>query len=795
MKRVALAVLAILIVAAGIVAWRLYGARPGTSAAFSALFPTGPIACPENPNDLAGIEGWAPGAGKAEQMGQTGAGNISGFAGALGGAQPTPAPTATSACKGLNAVVVDRFDTIAQSVKYVPTDGFDPAARADELSDASAIFAYVRDRIHNDAYPGVMRGAAGTLQARAGSSADKALLFGALLAAKQIPFRYVHADLSDAEVASVVATVLAAPASPQPYDLSAAFKDLGIDVAAARAGAQNVRRRAQAGADQTLATARSATDALLATLKSKNVTLAADDAAVRQAFGAALRDHWWVQVQQNGAWIDEDPTLPDAQPGKHLGAEPTTDALDEMPDTVQTTIAVRLVAQRIAAGALQTTTLVEKTMKLADVDAQPIVVTIGDRSGGSAAIAAATSFTPSIGSTDGEQTGDAFNTDGLARVELQIDVQQPGLPMRTYRRTVVDRRMPDGKSVDPSWTPQRTAYALTTIYDLLPLAGDLDQGFAGVREVQGLKMVQGFMAYAAAGGNGRQMPPPASETYPMQALHYFEADQVMRGRLERDGTRFFFDRPQLAMERRGFDFTNARLSSVQAFDVVENGMAATGSQPSAAIRSNFTRGYADEYAEQHLWSAPNDGGTIAVMDQAQKDDVPLVVLSGPQYGGTALAPSKSVNLNGAPRMGWWQVDTAQGNLIGRMGPDGAGQELAEYAIARANDWTTLYAMIQFYGDFFRCIAGAVEAPLSGLSGAAAQHWFEQCAGAAICGYLEALGSGEALSRLEISDLDTLLYNILDLSVPGKPGAPSVKDPWPPAGGAVCSALFKSPLYP
>ncbi|MBV8720501.1 MAG: hypothetical protein JO277_00025, partial [Candidatus Eremiobacteraeota bacterium] len=153
------------------------------------------------------------------------------------------------------------------------------------------------------------------------------------------------------------------------------------------------------------------------------------------------------------------------------------------------------------------------------------------------------------------------------------------------------------------------------------------------------------------------------------------------------------------------------------------------------------------------------------------------------------APATPVTVDGKSRTGWWQVDTAYGNLIGRMGPDGAGQELVEYAIARANDWSTLYAMIQFYGDFFRCIAGAVEAPLSGLQGAAAQKWFEQCAGAAICSYLEALGSGEALTRLEISDLDTLLYNILDLSVPGS------KDSWPPSGGAVCSGLFKSPLYP
>lgn len=789
MKRVALAVVVVILIVAGFFVWRMRsGGNAATSAAFKVLFPAGPIACPEDPNDLAGIEGWAPGAGKAEQMGQTGAGNISGFAGALGGAQPTPAPSASGACKGLRRDVSARFDAIAQSAKYVPTDGFDVTARSGELDDANAVFAFVRDRIHTDPYPGVMRGASGTLQARAGSSADKALLMAALLEAKSIPYRFVHADLSDQDVASAIGAVLAAPPSPQPYDLSNAFRDLGIDPAAARAGAERVRKRVEAGTDATIAASRSATDALLATLKTKNVTLAVDDAALRQAWTAALRDHWWLQVQQNGAWVDEDPTLPNAQPGTHLGAAPSTDALDALPDTVQTTMTVRLEATRIAGGAMQTATLVEKTMKLADVDLQPVVVTIGDRNGGATSIPKATSFTPSIGSSDGEATGDSFDTAGLARVDLQIDVQQPGLPLRSYRRIVVDRRTADGKGIDPAWNATRTAYALTAVYNILPMAGDLDQGFAGLREIDGMKTVRGFMAYTAAGGNGKQMPPPSSETYPMQALHFFEADQIVRLRLESNGARFFFDRPAIALERHGFALRAGRLSSVQAFDVVENSMAATGQQPAQAIRANFTRGYADEYLEQHLWSSPNDGGTIAVMDQAQKDGVPLQLLTGERYGGTALGPARAVNVDGSPQIGWWQIDATSGNLIGRMGPDGAGQELAEYAIARANDWSTLYAMIQFYGDFFRCIAGAVEAPLSGLQGAAAQHWFEQCAGAAICSYLEALSSSEALSRLEISDLDTLLYNILDLSVPGS------KDSWPPSGGAVCSGLFKSPLY-
>jgi hypothetical protein len=791
MKRLAVVAAVLMLLAVAIVAWLLYGSHSSVSSAFATLVPTGPIACPDDPNDLSGIEGWAPGAGKAEQVGQSNAGSISGFAGALGGESATPAPSPSGACTGLRSDVVARFGEIHDRLKLIPTDGFDPAARAAELTDLESIFEFVRDRIHTDAYPGSMRGAAGTLQARAGSPADKAILLAALLSEKQIPVRFVHADLSSSEIDSVVAAVQAPMPSPAPHDLDAAFKELGVDPNAARSDLEAFRNRTYDATDRVIAGAAAPTDTLARTLASKNHPLASDASAANAARTASLRDHWWVQAQQNGAWIDLDPTLATGKAGTHLGATPTDAPADSMPDAVQATLAVRLVATRIGNGALATTTLVERSMKLADVDAQPVVLTIGDRNTGSDKIAQSTSFTPSIGSGDSEQNGDAFSIDGLATVDLQIDVQQPGQPLRTYRRSVLDRRTADGKGIDAGWTQERTAYALTAAYNLLPLCGDLDVGFAGLREGDGFAALQGFMAYAAAGGNGKQMPPRSPENYPLQALHYFEYDTLVRRRLEqsRAGLRFVYDRPQLAIERRGFEKNGSQLYGVQQFDIVENGMIASSSNPADAIRANFTRGYVDEFAEQNMFSAPNDGGTIAVFDAAQRAGTPLDVYEGAQFGGIAIAPVKPVTIDGTARIGWWQVDPQTGNLIGRIGPGGAGQELVEYAIARANDWSTLYAMIQFYGDFFRCIAGAVEAPLAGLQGAAAEKWFQQCAGAAICSYLDGVGSGYVLGGAGFTDMEILLYNILDLSVPGS------KDSWPPTGGAVCSGLFKSPLYP
>ena len=786
MKRVAILVIAAMLVLLAAVTWHFIS-NSHPAVAYGAIFPTGPIACPDDPNNLSAIEGWAPGAAHAGEAGAANAQSIGGMGGALGGGASSPAPAATG-CTGLSAAQAARFDAIQASLKVVPTDGFDPLARAQELTDIDATFAFVRDHIQTEAYAGAMRGAAGTLQARAGSPADKALLLAALLGQKDIPVRFVHAPLADADASAIVAAVLAPAPSPSPQDLSDAFKTLAVDPAQARAGAAAVRQRYDAAVDSVISTAASPTDALVALLKSKNQTLATNDTALHARWAANLHDHWWLQAQENGAWLDLDASLPNAAAGKHVGPAPAADAVDALPDDVQGSLTVQLVATRISGGGVQTATLVSRAMKLTEIDAEPIVVTVGDRSAGAKGIAAATSFTPSIGAAGNEETGDAFGTDGLASVDLQIAVQQLGGTARTYRRTILDRRASDGKSIDRAWTAARTAYALTSVYDILPVTGDLDVGFTGLKEAAGFSMVQAIMAYTAAGGNGKQMPPPASERYPMGALHFFEYGQIVRRRLEAaTHARFFFDRPMIALEHRGFTFDGGKQNGVDQFDIVDNAMDAAAPAPAPAARANFTRGFVDTFTEQHLFAAPNDGGTIAVIDAARHDGVAIDVLTGPQYGGVAIAPQKSVMIGDRMRIGWWQVDPATGNLVGRMGPAGAGQELAEYAIARGNDWSTLYSMIQFYGDFFRCIAGAVEAPLSGDLGT--QAGFQQCAASAICSYMDGVGSGYVLGPAGFSDAEALLYNILDLSIPG------TKDSLPPTGGAACSGLFHSPLYP
>ncbi len=71
--------------------------------------------------------------------------------------------------------------------------------------DATRIFRYVADEVRYEPYPGILRGARGTLAAGAGNSVDKALLLGALLDASVIEYRFARGPLDAATAAELIA--------------------------------------------------------------------------------------------------------------------------------------------------------------------------------------------------------------------------------------------------------------------------------------------------------------------------------------------------------------------------------------------------------------------------------------------------------------------------------------------------------------------------------------------------------------------------------------------------------------
>ena len=209
-------------------------------------------------------------------------------------------------------------------------------------------FAYVRDAIGFDSYPGVLRGERGTFLARAGNSWDRALLLTSLLRAKGIRTRFATARLDDAAAQQVFERLFAGPApaagGPVPASTSA-FE-------------QRLRDRAA----RDLAVVRAALTS----------PWPADTGITREQVIEELREHVWVQAEVGPGWQDLDPTLPGAAPGRPLAQSERT--FEEIPEDNFQHVTIRVLAETLSEGQLSTTPRLEWSARAADVLGQKMIL-------------------------------------------------------------------------------------------------------------------------------------------------------------------------------------------------------------------------------------------------------------------------------------------------------------------------------------------------------------------------------------------------------------------------------------
>ena len=215
----------------------------------------------------------------------------------------------------------------------LPEDTFDVAALAEALGpDMDTVYTFVRDRIGYDPYAGVLRGARGTLIARAGNAADQSLLLVELLRAHGFEARLAAGTLDDVVAAHLLfAAGLGAGAGVALVERAddALLAALGTDRATvdARGEARLALERALAQSiDKDTATE---SQQLAALLGVADASLEIDPATRRAALMAAARDHVWVEVARDGDWVALDPTFPEAGPGTTFATATAT--MDDLP--------------------------------------------------------------------------------------------------------------------------------------------------------------------------------------------------------------------------------------------------------------------------------------------------------------------------------------------------------------------------------------------------------------------------------------------------------------------------------
>ncbi len=329
-----------------------------------------------------------------------------------------------------------RDDTWAQ-VGLLPESEWSIAALAEALHyDPQAAFTFVRDSIAFDPYAGVLRGAQGTLAARAGNSHDRALLLGALLDAMSVPYRFAFADLSDEDAAAVLARASRTPTAPlgtAGIALTTTIDAVALDQRARRDYAR-----------------------LLMALDG-----ALDDtpSGVPGPALEAVRHHAWIEAAFGSEWQDLDPTFEDAVAGSTFA--PAASTADSLPMAAMQNVDLRMVAESLSNGVLSEQVVLERSFDAATAASSTIFLYFQPDATGLGAtitdvLSGDVSWVPVLMVDRVTQTGSAFHVGGrgsdvfgtatdapeLASLRLEVETSGPGLPPITGERILLDR-VPD----------------------------------------------------------------------------------------------------------------------------------------------------------------------------------------------------------------------------------------------------------------------------------------------------------------------------------------------------------------
>lgn len=202
---------------------------------------------------------------------------------------------------------------------------FDPDARVESADyDLETLVDFVRDDIAFQPYAGTLRGAAGTLRARAGSSLDQALLLAQMMRTAGFDARIVRAELTDDRARRLLDVSSNAPGSESLDYLSEAIaKTLGAS--------ENQRSQSRPiEASQFYKDTQRHAQALLGVLDKAKVELAPMDATDRLL--EAIRSYFWVQYRDGPSrpWQEAHPAFGVTEPP--VAMEPLQIFVNSIPD-------------------------------------------------------------------------------------------------------------------------------------------------------------------------------------------------------------------------------------------------------------------------------------------------------------------------------------------------------------------------------------------------------------------------------------------------------------------------------
>lgn len=265
---------------------------------------------------------------------------------------------------GLTGVLAARFQPPLLASQTAQSPGGIASAIAAEAvrlgPGTDALLARVSDRIVYEMYPGVFRGAEGTLADGAGNDSDKALLLRDLIQASnaKATLRFATCTLPAAQIDALIAAAKSGYRPPRVLAAVAAQAAAQAKTAKSRARLEHVGAVwAGVGAQNHDESAR-----LYAALQAAHAPLKTTSAGDLRA---AVAHHTWLQQMNGGSWQDLDPSLPHAKAGAALCAAEST--ATDLPGAAFDTVTARVRVERRRQGKLDDQTSVEGTWRTSDL--------------------------------------------------------------------------------------------------------------------------------------------------------------------------------------------------------------------------------------------------------------------------------------------------------------------------------------------------------------------------------------------------------------------------------------------
>ena len=274
------------------------------------------------------------------------------------------------------------LDTASSMEEELQKETFDPQAVVDSIGDdPAALYGWGRDTTFFVPYRGALRGPVGVLMDRLGNSLDRSLLLAELLTLAGYEVRFAHATLDQQKVDGLLAKIrpIAAPdrrqsrsaassGSPEVKLIEEYAANFQISSAPLNKAILELRKESE----------KFAADASRQVGEQfrKLRTIIGDSAADKddQRLSKTIADHWWVQMEKDGKWIDLDPTAGDAKLGQAIRAPQETYEVGTLPEEAYCTVDVHLVIERWAEDGLKEQEVMTHCLRPAELNEQEVVL-------------------------------------------------------------------------------------------------------------------------------------------------------------------------------------------------------------------------------------------------------------------------------------------------------------------------------------------------------------------------------------------------------------------------------------